>query len=139
MCNEYKNFFPNLVFQEDTLKDCFQNALKELKMGTSNEGDFAKWWSFDSIEGHKWTWHPKYSQKVTKCEITSFNPFQIPRSTTLTPTFNSMQEGPSIPSFGPSIIYLWAYIHQQIKWHPKTKAKVLQVQFNSFATMSRKM
>jgi hypothetical protein len=42
MCNEYKNFFPNLVFQEDTLKDCFQNALKELKMGTSNEGDFAK-------------------------------------------------------------------------------------------------
>jgi hypothetical protein len=72
-------------------------------------------------------------------EITSFNPFQIPRSTTLTPTFNSMQEGPSIPSFGPSIIYLWAYIHQQIKWHPKTKAKVLQVQFNSFATMSWKM
>jgi hypothetical protein len=50
-----------------------------------------------------------------------------------------MQEGLSISSFGLSIIYLWAYIHQHIKWHPKTKTKVLQVQFNSFATMPRKM
>jgi hypothetical protein len=38
MCNEYKKNYPNLVFQEDTLKDCLQNALKELKMGTSNGG-----------------------------------------------------------------------------------------------------
>jgi hypothetical protein len=54
-------------------------------------------------------------------EITSFNPIQIPRSTTLRPTTNFMQEGPFILSFGPSIIYLWAYIHQHIKWHPKDK------------------
>jgi hypothetical protein len=38
MCNEYKKTYPNLVFQEDTLKDCFRNALKELKTNTSNEG-----------------------------------------------------------------------------------------------------
>jgi hypothetical protein len=38
MCSEYKKTYPNLVFQEDTLKDCLRNALKELKMGTSNEG-----------------------------------------------------------------------------------------------------
>jgi hypothetical protein len=38
MCNEYKKIYPNLVFQEDTLKDYLRNALKGLKMGTSNEG-----------------------------------------------------------------------------------------------------
>jgi hypothetical protein len=38
MCNEYKKTYPNLVFHEDTLKDYLRNALKELKMGTSNEG-----------------------------------------------------------------------------------------------------
>jgi hypothetical protein len=55
-------------------------------------------------------------------EHTSSNPLQIPMSTILTPTTNFMQEGPSIPSFGPSIIYLWAYIHQHIKWHPEDKS-----------------
>ncbi len=33
----------NLVFQEDTLNDHLQNALKELKMGVNNEKGSKKW------------------------------------------------------------------------------------------------
>ncbi len=128
MCNEYKKTYPNLVFHEDTLKDYLRNALKELKMGTSNEGGNERViLQSDEVLIQLKARIEHDTQNILKrwqnvIEITSSNPIQIPRSTTFTPTTNSMQEGPSIPSFGPSIVYLWAYIHQHIKWRPKDKS-----------------
>jgi len=127
MCNEYKKTYLNLVFQEDTLKDCFWNALKELKMGTSNEGGNEKvLLQSDEVLIQLEATNEHDTQNILKrwqsvIEITSSDPFQIPRSTTPTPTTNYMQKSPSISSFGCSIIYLWAYILQYIKWHPKDK------------------
>jgi hypothetical protein len=34
---EYKEAYSNSMFQKDTLKDCFQNVLKEFKTNNSNE------------------------------------------------------------------------------------------------------
>ncbi len=37
---EYKEAYSNLVFQKDTLKNCFQIVLKEFKTNKSNEEGF---------------------------------------------------------------------------------------------------
>jgi hypothetical protein len=39
---EYREIYFNLMFQEDTLKDHLQDALKEFKTNISNEEEFEK-------------------------------------------------------------------------------------------------
>jgi hypothetical protein len=97
---KYKKAYSNSMFQKDTLKDCFQNVLKEFKTNKSNEEGSTKVVLQNDqlkvgIDGHATLNVLKRQQSVI--DGTSCHPFTPP-------TLNDILQAPSTLGTTPSPI-----------------------------------